>query len=390
MLTFVLGAEVTMSCVLLILSGLVVKGALGTVPLVGAFPIDDVLTGRFVLESYDYETVEHRSSFYDALVRSLEEDPDVETFTLGSAMPGDGTSRTQVGLEGVSYEREQDWPLIQRRIVGPHFFDMFDMALLAGRVSGSGDRLEEPPVVMVNEAFARQQLPDGYVVGRRLMIGLAEGEPVAHEIVGLVTDPGISVDDGRRVAAVFLPLAQSVPEVSVLAVRARSGFEEAREIMVRDVRALDADLPLAPIVTLEAIVRRENDGGRIFGSLFGAFGLSALILAIVGLHGVVSFTTQQRTREIGVMRALGAQQRGVLVSTITRGLRPVVVGVVLETGLALLLAPLLGEGLFGTDPRDPWVLTLVPLTLLLGATGAALLPALRASMIDPVTALRAE
>jgi putative ABC transport system permease protein len=391
LLSSLVGIEVMLSCALLVLSGLVVKGALGSMQRVGAFPLENVMTGRFVLEDFAYPTAEDREVFYTELIRRLEAAPGVEDFTVAQAMPGDGTSRRAVRPADQSFDRLEDWPRIQTRPVHSTFFEMFDMQRLSGRVFDSGDRLGESPVVVVNEAYAREHLGDGLVIGRSLMIWLnREVEAVRHEVIGVVTDPGVSVDDGRRIAAVFLPMAQAMPEVMMIALHARDGFGRALEVMQTNVTAIDADLPLDRVMTLEAVVRRENDGGRIFGTLFGAFGLSALTLAIVGLHGVVGFTAQQRTRDIGIMRALGARERSLVLQMTGRGLKPVIVGLVLGMGLSWVLAPLMGDGLYDVHPHDPLVLGLVPSALLLGGWLAAMGPAWRAARTSPVQALRAE
>jgi putative ABC transport system permease protein len=137
-------------------------------------------------------------------------------------------------------------------------------------------------------------------------------------------------------------------------------------------------------------VARENQGGRVFSILFGSLGSAAFLLALVGLYGVVSFSAAQRIPDMGIMRALGAEPARLMGSTLVAGLRPVVVGVMLGTLGAFLLAPTIAAGFFPTTSRDPWLFALVPLALLVTSIGAATLPAWRAARIHPVEALRRE
>ena len=203
LLPILVGVEVTLACTLLLLSAFVVRGALGTVQRVGSFPLDDVLTAGLVLEKFDYPDEESRRLFYVSLERALGDDPVVDRFALASAMPGDGTSPAAIAVEGVAYDGDQDWPRVQRRIVDPRFFVMFGMETRAGRTFASTDAAGAAPVAVVNEAYARRYFSDRPAVGSRIRIREGDGEPVVHEVVGLVSDPGVSVDDGRRVPAVL-------------------------------------------------------------------------------------------------------------------------------------------------------------------------------------------
>lgn len=385
--------EVALACVLLLVSSFVVRGALEMVQRIGAFPIDGVLTAELVLEEFAYPHVDARGVFWTELQRSLGEMPGVDAVTLASAMPGDGTSNAWVTLDDVAYDRDEDWPRVQRRVVGPAFFSMFDLEPLAGRTFSEADAAGADPVAVVNEAYALQHLGGAVGIGRGLLVRERDGAPVAHEIVGIVSDPGVSVDDGKRVAAVFLPVAQRRPDRLRVALRSRPGTTAPLEVLSSAVGALDPDLPLDRVMTLEALVRRENDGGRVLGTLFGSLGLAAFLLAIVGLHGVVSFSTARRTYAMGVMRALGARPKGIVKDTMRRGLKPVALGLAVGLTLSWIVMPaitgeLLGET--GSSPHDPLLFIAVPATLAAAAVLAVLRPALHASRVDPVEALRSE
>ncbi len=398
-LSTLVGLEVALACLLLLLSTFVVQSALGMVQRLGGFPTEGVLTAELVLEPYDYPDVEARRGFWQDLERGLNADPQVATFTVASALPGDGTSDAWIAIEGRTYEKEQDWPRAQRRVVDHRFFSMFGMSALSGRTFGAGDGDESPPMAVVNEAFVQEHMgrdgDAGGVVGRRILIREWDGEAVAHEIVGLVSDPGVSVDDGQRVAAVFIPTSQRWPAAARVALRLQGGPMSgpgALRILSASVHDIDPALPLDWVMTMEEVVRRENDGGRIMGTLFGLLGAAAFLLAIVGLHGVVAFSTARRTYEIGVKRALGAPDKGVISETVRRGLRPVAVGLVLGLAASWLLTPILGQEMLENvgGAHSPTIFTIVPVVLLAAAAVAVLGPARRACRVNPVSALRSD
>jgi hypothetical protein len=260
--------------------------------------------------------------------------------------------------------------------------------LINGRLFGELDVLEDQAVAVVNEAFAREQFSDADAVGQLLRLGIGPGRDV--EIIGVVSDAGVTVDDGRPAASIFLPMSDATPEAVMIALRTRAASGDALGILIREIRALDPLLPLGRVSTLADVISREHDGSRIFGTLFASFGAASLMLAAVGLHGLIAFTVARRRRDVGIMRALGATSTELLTATLARSLAPVTIGLTVGIGAALLMAPLFGEGLFGANPHDPLVVMLVPIGLVTVAAVAALGPARRALRVDPVHALRAE
>lgn len=393
LLSTLVGVEVALACILLVTSTVAVRGALGTIQRVGAFPTEGVVTAELLLESFAYPEVEDRQNFWAVLSERLRSDAGIESFSFASAMPGDGTSDAWMALDGALYDGVEAWPRSQRRVVTPDFFDMFGMDVAAGRAFSDADGPGTVRVAVVNDAWVAERLDGASPIGRRLHVRERGSDPVPYEIVGQVHDAGISVDDGERVAAVFLPVAQRQPDRLRVAVRAPIGAPPVFETLTAAVADIDRSLPLDRIMTLEALVRRENDGGRIMGGLFGSLGLAALLLAIVGLHGVVAFSTAQRTHAIGVMRALGATETGVVRDVLRRAMRPVGGGLVAGIAVSWMLTPLVSQELLAetaTSAHDPWTFGLVPLVLLAGAALAVTRPALSATRVDPVAALKAE
>ena len=255
----------------------------------------------------------------------------------------------------------------------------------------AADRAGRPRVAVINEWLAAERFKGGSAVGERLTTrGIGESAADLDqwvEIVGVVSDRDVTVDYGRGRSGVFLPLVQDPPEVMFIAVAGGSGMLTRLQ---RELAGVDPDLPVGRVHTMAAVEARENADERLFGTLFGAFGVAALVLAAVGLCGIVSFSVSRRTREIGIRRAFGADSGSVFWGTVGRGIRPALIGMLLGVGLAFFLAPLLGEILYGTNPRDPWIFTLVPMGLFAVCLVAAFLPARRASRLDPVSVLRAD
>ena len=387
-LPILVGVEVALSCGLLVLSSLVVRGAVASTQLAEVFPQRDVLTARIVLERYDYPDGPSRANFRNELVRRLSVDSEVRDFALTTTLPGDGAPVIPFRLSSDLAATDQNLPRVQQRRVTPGFFSMFRLPLIEGRLLSDTDAAGDRAIAVVNEAFAREQFADRGAVGQLLRLG--GGQDRAFEIVGVVSDSGVSVDDGRPAPSIFLPMSGETPEAVMVALRTRAEAGDALGLLTREVRAIDPMLPLGRVNTLAAVISREHDGSRIFGTLFGSFGLTSLVLAAVGLHGLIAFTVSRRRRDIGIMRALGATGGGLLSATLARSLAPVAAGLTVGIGAAFLLAPVLGEGLFGASPHDPIVFLVVPIGLVGAAAIAALGPVRRAIGVHPAIALRSD
>lgn len=388
MLPVLVGVEVALSCALLVMSALVVRGAVASTQLAETFPQRTVLTARIVLEDYDYPDERSRATFRNELVRRLSTNPEVRDFTFTTTLPGDGAPTIPFNLSSAPVSGGDNLPRVQQRRVLPGFFSMFNLPLLAGRWLSEADGAGDRAVAVVNEAFALERFRDASAVGQQLRIGASPGREV--EIVGVVADPGVSVDDGRPAPSIFLPISDASPEAVMIALRTRAEAGDALGILTREIQAIDPRLPLGRVNTLAAVIGREHDGSRIFGTLFASFGATSLMLAAVGLHGLIAFTVSRRRRDIGIMRALGATSGGLLSATLARSLAPVAIGLIVGIAAAALLAPALGEGLFGASPHDPFVFLLIPIGLLTVAAIAVLGPVRWAIGVDPAHALRDE
>ena len=380
-------AEVALSCGLLVAAGLMIRSVTNLKTLDYGFAAKDVLVSRLGLFEGDYPDVEARQHFYDAVRERVGALPGVEAAALTTSPPGTGSGGTRVEIEGESYARPQDVPFSRQVVVSPGFLDTFGSAPVQGRGFGEQDRRDAPQVVMVNRSFVRRYLGDGEAVGRRLRLGgEAAGEPW-RTIVGVVPDLAIAGLTDDEQDGLYLPLAQSDARFMTVAVRTAGPPLALSEPVRRAVQAVDPDLPLYFVDSLYGLIATNNWFYGVFGTLFMVFGGAALFLATVGLYGVMAFSVGRRTHEVGIRLALGARPGQVVGLMFRQGAWQLGAGLLLGLGLALGLSRALVIVLFRVEPWDLSVFAAVATVLAASGLAACLLPARRASRVDPAAAL---
>ncbi len=385
-------AEVAVSCALLIGSGLMIKSAMQIRRMDLPFETEHILTARVSLPEMEYPDSASRIQFYERLLSRLEAVPGVEAATLSDGLPGSGNGTRVFEADGHMYASDDDFPVAREGIVTPGYFRTFDVELLQGRAFDAGDRKGSLPVTVVNESFVRTFFTDGQTIGRRIRMGRRDTTAAWLTVVGVAPDlhmQGIANLNGTP-AGFYIPIAQSgVGREVRMALRAR-GEPAALTTDVRAaVAAVDPDLPIYDVFTLDRVMENSTWLYRIFGSVFMVLGFFALFLAAVGLYGVMSFAASLRTHEIGIRMALGAQGRQLVGLVLRRGVAQLAIGLVFGICLAALAVGPLQTILYNVSARDVFVFGTVVLTL--GAVGvlASLLPALRVIKVDPVAALTA-
>jgi putative ABC transport system permease protein len=284
-------------------------------------------------------------------------------------------------------ETTGEYPTADFNLTGPGYFEALGVALVRGRDFSEADDVGAPPVVLVNQAFAARFFPGEDPLGRRLT---GVGPLSAAEIVGVVADHRARHLRRPAAPAVFAPHAQLYQASLGLVARTAGDPQALLGDIRRTLRGLDPDMPLFASVTLREKVAATLGQERLLAVLFLAFGGLALVLAGSGLFGLAAYTTQGRTREIGLRVALGARPRDVLRLVLGQSLGLVAAGLTLGLALTVLAGRLLAAQLFGVRPSDPWNLLAVAGVLVLTALLASHLPARRALRVDPVTALRSE
>ncbi len=395
---FVVVGELTLSCLLLVFTGLMVKSVIKLRTVELGFDQKDVLTARVPFFETSYPEEADRIAFVDQLVARLHGHPGAQAAATTTMLPGNGGPTSLYTVAGRSYPRPEDRPVTWTASISPGYFDTFRIPLRHGRDFGPLDKAGGLPVLIVSESFARAAWPGQNPLGRQVrLVGEedekgeeAEAQPW-RTVVGVAADTEISV--GTRQAQwtemVYLPLAQGCPRFVSLAIKTRQGKPEAFTESLRAVVAgLDSDMAAYRISSLEELLARNQFHSNLFAILFAIFGLSALLLASVGIYGVIAFSVEQRTREIGVRLALGARRESVLGLILGQGMRQLAIGL----GLGLLLAwpavRVLRRFLFGVQPNDPATFATVALVLTFIAFAACWFPARRAAATDPLVAIR--
>ncbi|MGH2822884.1 MAG: ABC transporter permease [Thermoleophilaceae bacterium] len=381
-------AELTVVLVLLAGAGLLSRSLLNLLAVDPGFRPDHVVVAKLILSPSRYVQVRGRSVFYAALLERLGALPGVESVALADALPlGGFGSKLSVRLDDAPpvTDGSRDAAL---NAVSADYFKTLGVAVIAGRSFTSADRLDAAPVAIVNTAFARAFLGGGDPVGHQLQVpGMT---PALWTIVGEVKDIR---QLGREVPAapeVFLPAPQAGHTPGAVAIRTVGDPEALVETVRRAVEEIDPEQPASRVFTLESELARSAAPQRVNALLLGMFAGVALMLAAVGLAGVSATLVAQRTREIGVRMALGAEQGDVVRLILGQAARLVAIAVVLGLVAALALTRVLTSLLFGVSPADPTTFLLVPLVLAAVALLAAFIPARRAMRIDPAVALRHE
>lgn len=377
--------EMALSFALLVVSALVIQSILNVTRFDPGIATEDVFAARIGLPATDYPDAAGHRRFADALTERLAALPGVHRAALSTSLPPN-LNEGPVAIAGRTYADERAYPRAQVSSVTEGFFDVLRVTARRGRVFTPADSADSLPVAIVSENFERAHYPAG-AIGQQVRV--VQGAAVVwRTIIGVVQDMQ-EMDVGPSVsAAVYVPLPQDpVRFLNVLLHVA--GDPLAHTAAVRQVVVdLDRNLPIYNVTTLQKNLDANTWAWRVFGTLFLVFGLAALFMATVGLYGVMAFTVSKRTPEIGVRIAMGAEPRDVMAMVLRQGTSQVAIGVVIGLGLAGVLARAMQLMFFQVSPYEPRAFLAVAALLLLTGAAAAMVPARRASRVDPMVALR--
>jgi predicted permease len=383
-------AEIVLSCGLLIAAGLMIKSVVKLRNVDFGFPSAQVYTAEIALFESATPDTAARVRFLEDLLPRLGAIPGVHAAAIASTIPGEGGNFDYVAIEGRAYAADRDYPGIRYSAVSPRFFDIFNARTIQGRVIEASDRLGTVPVAVVNASFARTHFPDGSPIGRRIRFGRSDSKEPWRTIVGVVPDRHMDGVENEEPEGLYVPLSQRPHELLSLVATADGNPLRLTAQVAGAVAQLDPDLPVFNIMSHAELVSRRTWYYRVFGTLFMVAGSIALFLAAIGLYGVMAFSVSRRRHEFGVRMALGASAQAILRLVLGQGLRQLVLGIALGLGLGMLLGRGLQLVLFGVNPSDGQVYA--GIVVVLGLTGlvACLVPARRATRIEPLIALRAE
>ena len=383
-------SEVALSLVLLIGAGLLIRSFAAMMRADLGIRPENVLAMQIALPREGYKEESKRREFFAGLLGRVESLPDVTEAGAINLVPisgmGDNSMTFQVlGQPPFPKGRE---PYVQHRIATPGYFNAIGTALRKGRLFTEQDNAQATPVVLINETFARRFLPDREPIGERLK--LANDEKKNLEIVGVVADVKNDDVEEQPDPGVYVPYAQQPWSTMNLIVHTTHEPALVAGSVRSEVRALDRNVPVSNVKPLMRMIDERISSKRVMTWVLGVFAGAALLLAAVGIYAVMSCAVAQRTHEIGVRMALGAQTRDVLALVIRQGLKLTLIGVAIGLAGAFALTRALTYFLFGVTATDP--VTFVGLSLLLASIAllACYIPARKAARVDPMVALRYE
>ncbi len=380
--------EVALALVLLVGGGLLISSVARLNAVDTGFQPENVMTMRLTLPREDYDAAAV-STFFQTLEEEVSAIPGVVAVGRGDQFPPIAFSFTRVATEGLEVTDEGQLPVVLSTIASPGYFEALGIPFHRGRSFSDLDVEDAPMVAIVNEAAAELLFEGQDPIGKRVRGGVDEDSPW-FQVVGVAGNTVNVGPDQPPMAQVFLNHRQ-VPEWSnqmFLLVRTSVDPYSVVPAIRSTVRGIDADQPVYRIQTAEETLARSTASRRIAATVLSIFAAFALTLAAVGIFAVVSFSVGERTREIGLRMALGAEASQVRRLMIRQALMPVVIGGVVGLGVALLLGRLMGQLLFEVTGTDPVTLLTVTALLATVALVASYLPAMRASRLDPIEALR--
>lgn len=388
-----LTAEIALTVILLVLAGLLFKSFLHLRTSNLGCTTDRVLTIKYGLPEKQYDTREKVTAFHEALLDRVRHLPGVVAAGLVSTPPGGGWGGDRVFTiperPTVAFNLQND---ALNRVVDPGYFSALQIPLISGRFFTEQERLTRDSYIIVSKQFATQYFPGDNALGKHIKV-LWGGKVGEYEIVGVVGDTLYDVTQQPTKATMYFPILSGIPDEagSATIVVRTTGDPLALSVPVqKQVGALDPALPVYDVLTMQQIVGSSTASQSFSATLVLAFAALSLLLAAIGLYGVLSYLVTQRITEIGIRIALGAQRSEVLRLVLLDGLRPVVVGLLIGLAGGAAAGALIRSVLYGTSPLDPVVFATMIGSLLFTAIVACAVPAIRASRIEPMQALRTE
>jgi putative ABC transport system permease protein len=383
--------EVALALVLLTGAGLMVKGFRHLVKTNPGYDRRNVLTFQIALPESKYRDPSQVREFYDQLMERLGALPGVETATVASSLPGQWNwTRSEYSAEGQPPPSPGELRLAIEEVVTPEIFRTLRIPVVKGRALTAQDGPDSPPAVVLNASLATRLWPGENPLGKRLHFGPNESTPRWCTVVGVVDDIEIGPWDRTGPPIAYFPLAQLTQRSLSIAMRTVGDPAALAASARAQVQSLDQEQPVFEIRTLEGIIDDDLSGVKVSATLMMIYGLIALILSASGIFALMAYSVSQRTHEIGVRLAMGAQRNDILRMVVGRALKLALIGLAIGVPAALALTRTLSSVLMGVIQVDTPIFVGFTLLLALVAAFAAYIPARRATKVDPMVALRYE
>jgi len=386
-------SEIALSLVLLVGAGLFIRSFLKLQAVNPGFNPQNLLTTRISLRGPSYQNDAPVIAFHDQLLDQIRVMPDVQSVATRSYIPiasDEDYAHLSFSIEG-RFSDPANRPIAFYNAVSPDYFHTMGISVLKGRSFDVHDDKKAENVSIVNETLARRYFPGEDPIGKRISL---KDEDQREEdwatIVGIVKDTKPRELDRDAVAEMYMPFAQQPQSAMAFMIRTTSKPESMAVALRRAVHSLDKDQPVYSVRTLESVLSDAVAAPRFRTSLLGVFAVVAVILAMVGIYGVMSYSVTQRTREIGIRMALGARGRDVMTMIVREGVLLILLGLTIGLACAFALTRVIARLLFGVVTRDPVTFAATAALLVIVALLACYIPARRATKVDPLVALRCE
>jgi putative ABC transport system permease protein len=383
-------AELALSCTLLVATGLMLKSMVLARSANVGFASSHLLTFRVPLFEANFPRAVDRGAFYQRLVERLREQPGVEAAGATTSLPSISADSDAFAVDGRAYATDADYPVAHSDVVSEGVFAALGVKPLAGRELGRLDTAGSQPVAIVNQSLARKMWPYEDPIGKRFRLTRSKTPDTWRTVVGVMPDLRLYGSTDKKPEGFFLPVTQVGAVRLSFVIRTHQDPLSLVPMVRAQVAALDKDTPIYFVRTMEGAIGEDRYFNNLFSAVFAVFGVAALVLAAVGIYGVIAFSVQRRTQEIGLRIALGAQRGNVMAMLLRQGAIQLALGLALGLPAALGISRGLTDFVYPVDPGDPGVFALVAMGLSLVALLACLVPSQRAMDVDPNVALRCD
>ncbi|MGB9465259.1 MAG: ABC transporter permease [Candidatus Acidiferrum sp.] len=388
--TVMVTGEIALALFLLIGTGLLVRGIFLIEHQNLGFRADHLLTASVTLDEARYKDASQRLLFVRNLLPHLEHIPGSEAVAAASDLPATGLDNVTLQIKA-----QQDLPANQRLrtrdvVVTPDYFRLAGIPILRGRTFTEMDVATAPRVVLVNQEFVHRLLNDQEPLGQQIRLDASGSTPEWSEIVGVVSNVKTHSELIPDEPEVYEPFLQRPVRSFFLMVRTTSDPDSLAFALRNAVGNLDPELPLDRVMSMPDVIERQRAGNPFFVRVLGSFAILALILAAIGIYGLVAYSVGQRTHEIGIRMALGARTPDVQRMVLWQGMKITAMGGAIGLAMAVPLPKLFDALFYGLHFREPWLYVIVPIAILVVAMLATYIPSRRATRVDPIVALRCE